>query len=126
MTAKHALRVFQRKVLEKKIFRHQREEVIGCWRKLHTEELHNLYPSPDNTRVIEPSRTRLTRQVTRMGEERNAYRFRLRNVQAGDHLEDAGVDGSAIKMILKNWDVKACTGLMWQRTGTSGGPVWIR
>jgi hypothetical protein len=41
----HRLRVFENRVL-RKIFGPRRDEVIGGWRKLHNEELHNLYPSP--------------------------------------------------------------------------------
>jgi hypothetical protein len=34
------------------IFHHKMEEVAGGWRKLHSEELHNLYASPNIIRVI--------------------------------------------------------------------------
>jgi hypothetical protein len=40
------LRVFENKVL-RRIFGPKRDEVTGYWRKLHNEELHNLYPSPN-------------------------------------------------------------------------------
>jgi hypothetical protein len=43
-----------------------REEVAGGWRRLHQEELHNLYASPDIVRVIK-SRMILARQAARMG-----------------------------------------------------------
>jgi hypothetical protein len=45
----HRWRVFENRVL-RRIFRPKRDEVQGEWRKLHTGELHNLYPSPDITR----------------------------------------------------------------------------
>jgi hypothetical protein len=41
----HTLKVFEKRVL-RRIFGPQRDEVIGGWRKLHDEELHNSYPSP--------------------------------------------------------------------------------
>jgi hypothetical protein len=41
----HRLRVFENRVL-RGIFGPKRDEVTGDWRKLHNEELHNLYPSP--------------------------------------------------------------------------------
>jgi hypothetical protein len=44
------LRVFENRVL--RIFGPQRDEVTGDWRKLHNEELHNLYSSPSITRMI--------------------------------------------------------------------------
>jgi hypothetical protein len=47
----HTLRVFENRVL-RRIFGPKREEVAGDWRRLHNEELHNLYASPDIARVI--------------------------------------------------------------------------
>jgi hypothetical protein len=41
--------------------------VIGGWRKLHTEELHNLYSSPSIIRMMKSRRMKLTGHVTRMG-----------------------------------------------------------
>jgi hypothetical protein len=46
----HRLRVFENRVL-RRIFEPKREEV-GSWRKLHNDELHNLYSSPNIVRVI--------------------------------------------------------------------------
>jgi len=45
------LEVFENRVL-RKIFRPEKDEVTGYWRKLHNEELHNLYSSPDITSVV--------------------------------------------------------------------------
>jgi hypothetical protein len=42
----------------RRIFGSKRDEIIGSWRKLHNEELHNLYPSPDVKREIKSSRVR--------------------------------------------------------------------
>jgi hypothetical protein len=47
----HRLRVFENRVL-RRIFGPKRDEVIGCWRKLHKEELHNLYCSPSIIRIM--------------------------------------------------------------------------
>jgi hypothetical protein len=47
----HKLRVFENRVL-RKTFGPKRDEVIGGWRKLHNEELHNLYCSPSIIRII--------------------------------------------------------------------------
>jgi hypothetical protein len=48
--------------------------VIGGWRKLHNEELHNLYCSPSIIRMIKSRIMTLAGHVARMGEKRNAYR----------------------------------------------------
>jgi hypothetical protein len=57
-----------------KIFEPKRDEMTGDWRKLHNEELHNLYSSPDIIRVIKSRRMRWVGHVARM-EKRNAYKI---------------------------------------------------
>jgi hypothetical protein len=52
-----------------------RDEETGGWRKLHNEELHNLYSSPSIIRVIKSRRMRWAGHVARMREKRNAYRI---------------------------------------------------
>jgi hypothetical protein len=59
------LRVFENRVL-RRIFRHKREEVAGGSRRLHNEELHNLYTSPNIIGVIKSRRMRLAGHVARM------------------------------------------------------------
>jgi hypothetical protein len=66
--------VFENRVLGR-IFGPKRDEVPGGWRKLHNEELHNLYSSPSIIIVIKSRRMRWARHVARMGEKRNAYRI---------------------------------------------------
>jgi hypothetical protein len=68
----HRLRVFETTVL-RKIFGPKREE-DGSWRKLHNDELHDLYSSPNVVRVIKSRRMRWARHVARMGEGRGVYR----------------------------------------------------
>jgi hypothetical protein len=48
--------------------------VTGGWRKLHNEELHNLYSSPSIIRIIKSRKIRWAGHVARMGEKRNVYR----------------------------------------------------
>jgi hypothetical protein len=48
---------------------------MGGWKKLHNEELHNLYSSPSIIRIIKSRRMRWAVHVARMGEKRNVYRL---------------------------------------------------
>jgi hypothetical protein len=59
----------------RRIFGPRRDGVTGGWRKLHNEELHNLYFSPSIIRIIKSRRMRWAGHVARMGERRNAYRL---------------------------------------------------
>jgi len=67
------LRVFENMVL-RRIFGPRREEVTGEWRRLHNEELNDMYCSPNIVRVIKSRRMKWAGHVARMGEERGAYR----------------------------------------------------
>jgi hypothetical protein len=58
-----------------RIFVPKRDEVTGGWRKLHNEELHNLYSSPSIIRMIKSRRMRWAGHVARWWEKRNAYRI---------------------------------------------------
>jgi hypothetical protein len=49
--------------------------VTGGWRKLHNEEINNLYSSPSIIRTIKSRRMRWVGHVARMGEKRNVYRL---------------------------------------------------
>jgi hypothetical protein len=60
--------VFENRVL-RRIFGIKGDEVTGSWRKLHNEELHNLYSSPSIIRIIKCRRMRWAGHVARMGEE---------------------------------------------------------
>jgi hypothetical protein len=59
----------------RRIFGPRRDKVTGGWRKLHNEELHDLYSSPSIIRIIKCRRMRWVGHVARMGEKRNAYRL---------------------------------------------------
>ena len=67
------LRVFENMVY-RKIFVSRRGEETGEWRRLHNEELNNLYCSPNVVRVIKSRRMRWAGHMARMGEERGVYR----------------------------------------------------
>jgi hypothetical protein len=57
-----------------RIFGMKRDEIIGAWRKLHNEELHNMYSSPNIIRVIKSRRMNTAGNAAYMQEKRNAYR----------------------------------------------------
>jgi hypothetical protein len=70
----HRLRVFENRVL-RGIFGPKRDGVTGKWRRLHNEELNDLYSSPNIIRVIKSRKLRWAVQVARRGESRGAYRI---------------------------------------------------
>jgi hypothetical protein len=72
LSEEHRLRVFENRVL-RRIFGPKREE-DGSWRKLHNDELHILYSSPNIVRVIKSRRMRWAGHMARRGEGRGAYR----------------------------------------------------
>jgi hypothetical protein len=67
------LRAFESRVM-RRIFGPKRDEVTGEWRKLHNEELHDLYLSPNIVWVIKSRTIRWAGHVSLMGEERGVYR----------------------------------------------------
>jgi hypothetical protein len=68
------LRVFENRVL-RRIFEPKTDEVTWEWRRLHIEELNDLYSSPNIIRVIKSRRMRWVVDVARMREGRGAYRI---------------------------------------------------
>jgi hypothetical protein len=69
----HRLRVFENREL-RRIIGPKRDEVTGEWRRLHNEELNDLYSSPNIIRVIRSRSMRWAGHVARIGETRGAYR----------------------------------------------------
>ena len=69
MLEERKLRVFENMVL-RRIFGLRRDEVTGDWRRLHNEELNDLYSSPNIVQVIKPRRMRWAGHVACMGKER--------------------------------------------------------
>jgi hypothetical protein len=66
--------VFENRVL-RRIFGPKRDELIGCWRKLHEEEHHNLCCPPSVIRTMKSRKMRWEGHVAHMGEKMNAYRI---------------------------------------------------
>jgi len=78
------LRVYENKVL-RRIFGPRRDEVTGEWRRLHNEDLNDLYSSPNILQVIKSRRMRWAGHVARMGEERGVYRVWVRKPEGRNH-----------------------------------------
>jgi len=89
---------------------------MGEWRRLHNEELNDMYSSPNIVRVI-----KWAGHVACMGEERRVYRVLVGKPEGKRHWEDLGIDGWIILgWISRRWDVGIWTGLGWPRTRTVG------
>ena len=115
------LRVFENRVL-RRVGGPKRDEVTREWRKLHNEELKDLYSSPNIIRVIKSRKMRWAGYVARMGRGEVYTRFWWGNLRERDHFEDAGLDERIIlRWIFRKWDVGLWTGLIWLRIGTGGG-----
>ena len=89
------MRVFENMVL-RRIFGPRRNEVTGEWRRLHNEELSDLYSSPNIVRVIKSRRMRWAGHVARMCEETGCIVSWWGNRREGDHWGDLGIDGLII------------------------------
>jgi hypothetical protein len=115
------LKVFANRVLRRK-FGPKREEVTGEWRKLHNEELHDLYSSPNIVRVVKSRIMRLAGHVARMVEERGVYRIL---VGTPERKRPMGRPRRRweynIRMDLQEVGCGIWTGLSWLRIETGGG-----
>ena len=80
----------------RRIFGPKRDEIIGEWRKLHNEELNDLYSSPNMVRVIKSRGMRRAGHVARVGEGRGMYRVWLGSMREGGCWGDPGIDGRII------------------------------
>jgi hypothetical protein len=114
------LRLFKNRVL-RRIFGPKRDEVTGEWRKLHSEELHILYSSP-NIRQIKSRRMRWAGHMARMGEERKVYWVLVESQKERDHLEHQGINGRmGSEWILGRLAEGMWIGSSWLRIGTGDG-----
>jgi hypothetical protein len=86
MREKRRLGLFENRLL-RRVFGPKRDEVTGVWRKLHKEELNDLYCSPNIIRVIKSRRMRWARHVARMEERINVYRVLVGKPEGKRRLE---------------------------------------
>jgi hypothetical protein len=95
--------------------------VTGEWRKLHSEELHNLYSSPDIIRQIKSRQIRWAGHVARMGEDRKVYKVLVGKPEGKRPLgrpRHRWEDG--IRVDLREIDWGVWISFEWLRIGTSG------
>jgi len=118
--------VFENRVL-RKVFGPKRDEVTGEWKKLHNEELNDLYSLPSIVRVVKSRRMRWAGHVARMGEDRGGHRVLVGKPEGNRsswrprrRWEDN------IKMDLQEVGGVMGTGWSWLRIGTGGGHLWVR
>jgi hypothetical protein len=84
----------------------KRDEVTKEWRKLHNEEINDLYSSPNIVQVIKLKRMRWAGHVARMGRGETYTGFWWGNLRVREHLGDPGIDGRIIlSWIFRKWDV---------------------
>ena len=102
--------VFENRVL-RRIFRPKRDMVAGEWRKLHNEELNDLYSSSSIVWVMELRRVRWAGHVACMGDRSGIFRVLVGNLRERDHLGDPGINGRIIlRWILRKWEGVVGTG----------------
>jgi hypothetical protein len=118
-------RFFENRML-RRIFGPKREE-DGSWRKLHNDELHSLYSSPNIVRVIKSRRIRWAGHVARMGERRGVYRVLVGRPKGKRPLGRPRRSWRIkLRWTLRRYGLMGETGFSWLRIGSSGGLLWTR
>jgi len=88
------------------MFGRRRDNVTGEWRRLHNEEINDLYSSTNNVQVIKSRRMRWAGNVAHMGEERGCIGSCWGNWRVGDNWGDLGVEWWLILgCISRRWNV---------------------
>jgi hypothetical protein len=106
--------VIERRVL-RETFVPKMDEVTRGWRKLHSEELHNLYSSTSIIRIIKSRRMRWARHIARMGEKRNEHRLVVRKPKGKRPLgrqRRRWVDSTRMDVVEVGWGGEDWIGLV--------------
>jgi hypothetical protein len=115
------LRLFENRVL-RRIFGPKWNEVTGEWRKVHNEELIDLYSSHSIVRVIKSRRMIWSGHVAHTGERRCIYRVLVGKREGKRPLgRPRRRWDDNIKRIFRTWDVGTLSGSIWLRIGTGDG-----
>ena len=114
------LRVFENRVL-RRVFGPKRDEVAGEWRKLHNEELSDLYSLPNIVWVVKSRRMRWAAHVARMGQGRGVHRVLVGRPVGKRPLGRPRRRWGNIRWIFRRWEEVVRTGWSWLRIGTGGG-----
>ena len=104
MREEHRLRVFENRVL-RRILGPKRDEVTGEWRKVHNDELDDLYSAPSTVRVIKLRRMRWAGYVACMGEGRGVCRVLVEKPEGKRLLGRPRRRWMILRWISKKWDV---------------------
>ena len=99
--------MFENRVL-RRVFGPKRDEITGKWRKLHNEELNDLYSLPNNVRVVKSRWMRWAGHVERMGEGRGVHRVLVGKPEGRNQWGDPDVDGR----IILRWILKKLEGVV--------------
>jgi len=107
--------------VRRRIFGPRENKVTGEWRRLHNEEINDLYSSPDIVRLIKSRRMKWMGHVAYMGERRGVYRLLLGKPEGKRPLGRPRHRWEIIlRWVFRKWDVGLWTGLSWLRIGTGG------
>jgi hypothetical protein len=120
------LRMFENRVL-RRVFGPKRDKVTGERRRLHNEELNDLYSLPNIVRVVKSRQMRWAGHVARMGKDRGVHRLLVEKPEVKRPLERPRRRWEDnIKMDLQEVGGVVVTVWSWLRIGTVGGHLWVR
>jgi hypothetical protein len=106
----------------RRVFGPRRDEVTGEWRKLHNEELNDLYSLPNIVRVVKSRRMRWAGNVARMGKREWCTGCWWGNLRERGRWVYPDVDGRIIlRRMFRKLEGVVVTGWSWLRIGMGGG-----